>query len=499
MNHYADLRRGAASDYDRAWHQPQPTRLPNEVWDVIVVGAGAAGLAAALEAKKSGAQVLLIEKMGNIGGNSVMSAGMMAVPGTPMQIQAGLNDSIERFEQDLLTLGSINQPDRIRILANKALETFLWTQQELGVQWYDDRVEYDEGHSVRRCAILKTGSGEGLIYPLYERCVAMGVEIRLNTQLVHIVRDPDTGIVRGCLVKDGSTSESGPGRHLGTRRGLVITSGGFGTDIGMRMMQNWRLSERVGTTTQPGSTSEVIRELSAIGAWTLHLQYIHCFPDASPDEKGPGNAWRFARYCAAARGVWIQRETGERFVNERAASNVRTHAILDVLSQNGHCHALADARAVERPRSVIFSAKDVEKLVARGLVRRYPTLDDLAHDNGIPYKRLLATLRAYNKALQAGADRDAMGRPIERDAVAIEEGPWYISNILAKVHLCGGGVAIDRYARVLSIEDDRPISGLYAAGEVTGGLHGVARLTSCGLLDALVFGRIAGMMAADGL
>ena len=177
---------------------------------------------------------------------------------------------------------------------------------------------------------------------------------------------------------------------------------------------------------------------------------------------------------------------------------MRSHAILDVLNENGHCHALADARAVERPRSVIFSAKDVEALVARGLVRRYPTLDDLAHDNGISYKRLLATLRTYNKALKAGADRDAMGRPIERGALPMEEGPWYISNILAKIHLCGGGVAIDRYARVLSIEDDRPIMGLYAAGEVTGGLHGVARLTSCGLLDALIFGRIAGMMAADG-
>ena len=277
MSQYADLRRGAASHYDRAWHQANPMRLPNEVWDVIVVGAGVAGLAAALEAKKSGAHVLLIEKMGNIGGNSVMSAGMMAVPGTPMQIEAGLVDSIERFEQDLLALGSINQPDRIRILANKALETFLWTQQELGVQWYDDRVEYDEGHSVRRCAILKTESGEGLVYPLYERCVTMGVEIRLNTKLVHIVREPESGMVRGCVVDDGTTSEAGPGRFLGTRRGLVITSGGFGTDIGMRMMQNWRLSDRVGTTTQPGSTSEVIRELAAIGAWTMHLQYIHCF------------------------------------------------------------------------------------------------------------------------------------------------------------------------------------------------------------------------------
>lgn len=494
MSDYADLASGAAANYDRRLHQISIARLPSEVWDVIVVGSGAAGLSAALEARRGGANVLLIEKMGSIGGNSVVSQGMMAVPGTPMQVRAGLIDSAELFERDLRQLGRINQPDRIAILVNKALETFLWTQNELGVKWYDDRVEFDEGHSVRRCAILRTRSGEGLVYPLHERCTALGVVIRLNTPLVHIVRDAQTGAVRGVVVDDGSPS----GQYLGVRRGLVLASGGFGADVGMRMMQNWRLSEHVGTTTQPGSTSEVIRELAAIGAWTLHMQYIHCFPDASPDEKGPGTTWRFTRYCAAPRGIWVHRETGERFVNERAPSDVRTNAVLDVLNAGGHCAAIADARAVARPRSVIFSERDVEPLVARGVVRRYETLEQLARDNAIPYKPLLLTVMAYNKAIRAGHDRDAMGRPIERDALPMEEGPWYLSGILAKIHLCGGGVGIDRYARVLSVENDRPIPGLYAAGELTGGLHGVARLTSCGLLDALVFGRIAGMMAVDG-
>ena len=154
---------------------PSAAAAPAASYDVIVVGSGAAGLSAALEARKAGARVLVVEKMGSIGGNSVISKGQVAVPCTPMQEKEHLIDSPELFAADMLKLGYVNNPEKVNFLAQNALETFFWTQKELGVRWWEDRVEYDIGHSVRRCALVGTNSGTGLIYPLYDRARTLGV------------------------------------------------------------------------------------------------------------------------------------------------------------------------------------------------------------------------------------------------------------------------------------------------------------------------------------
>ena len=470
---------------------PNAAAAPAASYDVIVVGSGAAGLSAALEARKAGARVLVVEKMGSIGGNSVISKGQVAVPCTPMQEKEHLIDSPELFAADMLKLGYVNNPEKVNFLAQNALETFFWTQKELGVRWWEDRVEYDIGHSVRRCALVGTNSGTGLIYPLYDRACTLGVEMRLHCPVVRLLTDAH-GAVTGVRVRTGKNEEDIASRST------VVCAGGFGADIALRQMQNWRLSEHVGTTTQPGSTSEMLRECARIGAWTIHLQYIHCIPEASPDEKGWGSVWQFTRHCAAAQGVWVVRETGRRFVAETEVNDVRTNAILDEVNAGRQCLAIADARAVRHPRSVIFSKDNVEELVRRGLVRRYDTLDLLASDMGIPLQSLQKTIEEYNSDLAKKLSHDRMGREIHHANEPMSEAPWYVSRFLPKVHLCGGGVSTDLNARVLSVVDDLPIPGLFAAGEITGGLHGIARLNSCGLLDALVFGRVAGKEAARG-
>lgn len=469
-----------------------------EDWDVVVIGSGAAGLAAALEARRAGARVVILEKMGSIGGNSVISEGLVGVPGTPMQAALGIHDSPELFAADLLAAGYVNHPGKVRVLAQKALETFEWTRDELGVRWWEDRLEYELGQSVRRTAVIREAKGGGLVYPLYERARALGVVIRLRTKALHLLEAERLGErrVAAVLAEDAS---SGTRIVFHARRGVVLASGGFSSDIELRQMQNWRLSARVGTATQPGSTGEMLREAARIGAWLLHLEYIHCIPDASPDEKGWGTTWKFSRYCAATQGIWAVRQTGQRFVNETGGNVDKTNAIFDLLNAGLEPVAISDARAVRHPQSVIFGTSDVEALVARGFVSRYPTLEALAEGRRIPLAALQATVARYNDALRSGRERDEMGRRISPIAEPMEEGPWFASPMLAKVLMCSGGIAADDCARVLSVVDDRPIPGLYAAGEVTGGLHGIAFVGSAGLLDALVFGRIAGQCAAKSL
>ena len=472
----------------------------DEQWDVVVIGSGVAGLSAAVEARKSGASVLILEKMGSIGGNSVLSDGQVAVPGTAMQEYLGIKDSPELFAKDLRRLGRINHPWRVETLARNAKDAFEWTQTEFGVRWLKDRVEYDFDQSLSRCALLEGGSSMALVYPMADRAKNLGVELRVHHRVIRLIQEPGSKTNRrviGVRVKITDGAHAGKEVKIKARFGVVVCSGGFGADIAMRQMQNWRLSELVGTTTQPGSTSEMIRECARVGAWLVHMEYIHCTPESCPEEKGWGTAWRFSRYCAAYRGIWIVQETGKRFVNELASNDVRTNAVLDEVNKGHHCLAIADARAVRHPRSVIFTEEDVSRLIARGLVHRYDSLEQLAHALQTPLASLKATIYQLNSDIHNNREKDIFGRTLSEDNEIMGEAPWYACRILPKVLTCGGGVAINEYAPVLSAVADQPIPGLFAAGEATGGLHGIARLTSCALIDALVFGRIAGKKIAD--
>ncbi len=466
--------------------------LPETAADVVIVGSGAAGLAAAVEARKAGRSVIVLEKMGSIGGNSGISQGLMSVPGTPVQEKLGIDDSPERFAADMLKESYCGHPGRIRLMAEKALETYEWTEKELGVSWKPDHLEKEIEASVARAAVIGSGSGAGLIIPLYERARALGARFEVGMKVERIVTSPK-GVVLGVLARN---VRSGALMRFRARYGVVLAAGGFGADIDFREFCNPRLSERVGTTTQPGSTAEVLRAASKIGAWIIHLQYISCIPDANPDEKGWGTGWQFTRYCAGAQGIWVERKTGKRFTNEMGSSVDCTNAVFDALRREHDLIAIADARAVRHPRSGIFTEEDVKTLVARGYVTEFETLESLAEELEMPLESLRQEIAAYSQAVLKGDSYDRMGRRIEKGAEPMGEAPWYAAPLTAKVLSCSGGIAIDLKARVLSVEDDQPIPHLYAAGEITGGLHGVGYLGSCGLLDALVFGRIVGREAA---
>ncbi|MDO5532152.1 FAD-dependent oxidoreductase [Sutterella sp.] len=358
--------------------------LPTMTTDIVVVGAGAAGHAAAVEARKAGSAVIIVEKMGSIGGNSAISQGLMSVPGTPAQKALGIEDSPELFIRDMMAVSYCGHPGHTAMLAREALPTYEWTVSELGVRWRRNRVEQEIEQSVPRAVAVESGSGNGLMIPLHERARALGTEFALNEQVVRLIGDMYDGI-KGVLVRNTRT---GSMRRILARRGVILAAGGFGADVVFRQFCNPRLSERVGTTTQPGSTSEMLREAARIGAWVIHLHYISCIPDANPDEKGWGISWQFSRYCAGAQGLWVVRQTGERFTNEMGSGVDRTNAVFDVLRAGNEVIAVSDARAVRHPRSSIFSEEQVEALVARGYVMRFPTLEALAAELEIPLERI---------------------------------------------------------------------------------------------------------------
>ena len=169
----------SASFVTQAYAQPR-AKVPakwDETVDVIVVGSGFAGLAAAIEAKKAGANVVVLEKMPTPGGNSIINGGILTATGCPQQLKHGIKDSVDLLAQDILVAGAyLNSPEKVRVLAEHALSNYEWTVKELGVEYNQDAIGQEGGHSVPRYVFTKNGSGSGIVNKELEKLKALGVE-----------------------------------------------------------------------------------------------------------------------------------------------------------------------------------------------------------------------------------------------------------------------------------------------------------------------------------
>ena len=258
------------------------------------------------------------------------------------------------------------------------------------------------------------------------------------------------------------------------------------------MFQDPKLSADLDTTNQPGATSELWRETSAIGCLQVQNDWIQCGPWGNPHEKGMGIGWQFNQTAAAEYGIWVNSE-GNRFVNELANRKVRADAIMLEQQAGRKAFAIAQGKNVEPLKKQ--RPGFLEKMLEMKIVSEYKTLEDLAKGTGIPFESLKKTVDEFNKAVETKKD-PAWGRYINNDQVPMVDGPWYVGECQPKVHHCMGGLITDDNCGVLDVITYAPIPGLYAAGEATGGVHGAVRLGSVAILDCLVFGRIAGTAAA---
>lgn len=475
----------AAADAEAAvmpkeWH---------ESYDVVIVGSGFAGLAAALEAKKAGSSVAILEKMRAPGGNSIINGGVVSAAGSPLEAAKGIEDSPDLLYKDMLTAGLyLNHPELARMVAEKSNETVQWTITELGVKYRDD-LTHEGGHSVPRMYSTHNQSGSAIVLQLLAKLKEMGVQVRTRAFLTRLLRDED-GRVKGVEVRHGYVfpdDKSGQVKYIRASKAVVLATGGFGNDVTFRTIQDPRLTKEVDSTNQPGATSEALREALRIGCTPVQLSWIQLGPWGSPDEKGFGSGPIFAQLGCAMYGLWIDTQTGKRFVNELADRKIRADAILRV---GNKCIAFADATG-----SAHVPADILSRCLESGVVKKYDSLDAIAAAYSIPVAPLKETVKRYDASLATGKDEE-WGRYLQKDAKPVETPPFYVMRLMPKVHHCMGGVRINAKAQALDIRNDQLIPGLYAAGEATGGVHGAVRLGSCATLDCLIFGRIAGRNAA---
>lgn len=464
----------------------------DETYDVVVIGSGFTGLAAAYEAKKAGASVVILEKMRTPGGNSIINGGVISAAGSPMEEKAGIKDSPELLLKDMLAAGlNLNHVELAKMVADNSNATVQWTMTELGVQ-YKDKLSQEGGHSVPRMYSTYNQSGSAIVTQQLVKLKALGVEPKTQSFLTQIYRDAD-GRVKGVQIRDKyvfPNADSGKLKNIKARKAVVLATGGFGNDVAFRTIQDPRLTVDFPSTNQPGATAESLREALRIGCTPLQLSWIQLGPWGSPDEKGMGLSPFFAQLCAAMYGLWIDTKTGKRFVNELADRKIRADAIIRV---GNKCIAFTDAYGYSLGEKLI--AESLPKLMERGVVKKYETLEEMAAAHHCPVEPLKEEIEKFNKGVLAGKDAE-WGRYLQKNQKPLGPGPWYALRLTPKIHHCMGGVNMNIKAQATDIMTDKPIPGLYAAGEVTGGVHGAVRLGSCATLDCLIFGRIAGQNAA---
>ena len=464
-----------------------PTRW-NETCDVIVVGTGFAGLSAAIEARGRGADVLVIEKMPVYGGNSIVNGGDFAAPGNRFQKEAGVEDSPELMFGDMLKTGlQLNNPDLARVICERANETLEWAQTVIGAEF--NRLVFHGGHSVKRSVQTVNQSGSELVNKLLVKAQELGVRIETRVKMTRLFTEED-GRIAGIEARRGykwPDDASGTLTTINARRAVVLASGGFSRDTALRQLQEPRLTPEFESTNHPGATGEALLAACRAGAMNVHMDWIQLGPWTSPDEPGFGYTPQVCERIVGY-GLMVDPATGKRFFRETGNRKERADAIISL----GHpAVILGDTYAIESQ----VVPRGLQKAIETGAVRRFDTLNELSKAYNIPEKPFLEQVARWNGFVEKKKDLD-FDCMIFSDSQPTVKAPYYAMRLWPRVHHTMGGLVINTRAQVIGL-DMEPIPALYAAGEITGGIHGAVRLGSVAMADCVIFGRIAGQNAGD--
>jgi urocanate reductase len=453
----------------------------DEYTDVLVIGSGFAGLAAAAEARNSGAGVLILEKMSYFGGNSIIAGGGYSCWDSKLKLREKLglgDDSWELHMADTLRGGGYyNDPALVEIMAREAPAGLNWLVDAGAV--FREALPQIGGHSA--CRSYQAGCNLAVVAKNFAQ--SQGAELRLNTTVTELLRDSAEGSVTGVHVL-----ENGKAKTIAARRGIVIASGGFGNDIALRTAYHPAISSAYNCTNHKGATGEMIRLAQAVGADVLHMEFIQLYPCAEPTS---GNIDKFAfdSYSGPGYGLFYVNKEGRRFVNELAGRDVVSNA--QISAGVKPTYSILNGAVFQK---MIRTEVELEKGTASGRLIKADTMGQLAEALGIPKQPFAETAARHNEAVRTGFDPD-FGKTITHQMHQLTEGPYYAIAQWPSVHYTMGGLRINTNAQVLDIWG-KPIPKLYAAGEVCGGVHGNNRLGGNAIAECIVFGRIAGTNAS---
>ena len=487
--------------------------------DVVVVGAGGAGMTAAITAAGEGKSVVILESQSMVGGNSVRATGGMNAGKTVYQDEnefgesagvektlktaaekyadnetitalaktvseqwaayqanpTGYFDSVELMELDTMIGGKgINDPALVETLCANSADAIDWLDEH-GITLHN--VSSFGGASVKRIhrpvnAEGKTVSvGSYMIPLLQENCEKAGVKMMLDTTATEILTDAN-----GAAVGVKATGASGETVTVNAKA-VVLATGGFGANLDMVVKYKPELKGFM-TTNAPGIQGQGIEMAQAIGAATVDMDQIQIHPTVE------ANTAALITEGLRGDGAILINEEGQRFIDEVGTRDVVSAA---EIAQTGSYSWLVVDQAMADASSVI------QGYIKKGYTVTGATYEELGKAMGVDAAAFAETMEKWNGYVEAKNDPD-FGRT--SFANPLNTAPYYAVKVTAGVHHTMGGLKINANTEVLN-EKGEVIPGLFAAGEVTGGVHGANRLGGNAVADFTVFGRIAGAAASD--
>ena len=452
-----------------------------KTYDVVVIGAGGAGFSAAITARNAGANVVLLEKMPAVGGNSLISGAEMNVAKNWVQPKLGINDdSPELHAQDTFKGGDGKGDMKvINVMTHQALDAAKWCRDYLGVRFEDDNLFFFGGHSRKRALIPVGHTGTEFIAKFQAKADELGIPVITNMKAEELIKNKDGRVVGVKATMDGSEYT------FNAKGGVVLATGGFGANPEMVKKYNPKIDERFKTTDAPGSTGEALCMAERAGAELVNMGYIQTYPICDPIS-GAIELIADARFDGA---IMLNQE-GKRFVEELQRRDVLSEAILNQTGQ--YCWVLWNDNIGKISNTVKAHANEYEAFTKQGIMATCDDLKCIADFTKIPFDQLQKTVKRVSDMAGKGNDKDFNHRS---GLVDMQQGKYYVIKAVPSTHHTMGGVRINEKAEALTAEG-KVIPGLWAAGEVTGVTHGTNRLGGNAYTDIIVFGRIAGEAAA---
>ena len=511
-----------------------PKELAVKSADVVIVGGGGAGMGAAVAAARECATVIVIEKTAMLGGNTVLAGGgynavdparedlleitdaqiktietLLAVE--TKEVHSDLHEQLKSKLQadfgaykasgstklfDSVELHALQTWDAGDYAANLELVYKLAEEspvtlkdlEDMGLVWKDYVLTYVGALWPRSHEAADYKSGIGFIETYVNEINAKDypVEILYEVRATEFIMDGDKVV--------GVKAEGGDGTpyEFAANKGVVLATGGFGANVDMRVQYNtqWAtLDASIKTSNSPAITGDGILMSETIGANLIDMNLIQLLPTCDPTSGAASG------YVGQATTLMVNKE-GKRYVNELERRDVLVKAALEQTDSMFYLIS-NDATSYLDENGVNKFGQPLTELLDSGKVLEGETIADLAEQIGCDAAVLEATINAFNEASTTGDDPEFGRNAFAENILLTAGGPYYATPRQPAVHHTMGGVQIDTDTHVLKA-DGTIIPGLFAAGEVTGGIHGANRVGANAVPDALAYGRIAGTNAAKG-
>lgn len=448
-------------------------RVPSaKVYDAVILGAGTAGLVAAVEAYDQGIKPIVLEKMDLPSGNTIYALGSLNACGTRLQKQAGITDSKDALYADMMKISAGQaDPALTRVYVEHIGEDVDWLQDTIGVKFLKlQKLPYPRLGRIHRVEGGSITGGGKLIRQLLAACKKRNIPILYNTKAVELITDKKMAVTGVRALTDDGLVE------FMARGGVIIATGGFSANREMLCSYMGGATSRLALRGSPHLTGENISLTKPIFAKLVHLDQFHCGPIVSATHANPADALN------SGYGIIVDLR-GKRIIDEVNTYVAKARALPSLTPEN-MAYQLVDSNWA-----------DVKKMVDKFAHLNTPffrddTVEGLAKKAGLPVEAVVASVKGYNDAVKSGRLKDLNPPCTYKNPFAMDKSPFYAFPFEGGITATFGGPKINADAQVVTWED-RPIKGLYAAGNAAGGLFFSDYIGGSQLGAATVFGRIA--------